>query len=361
MNDVRAFGGPRVRVITTDGDVLQTLSQLFAGRAQIEWVQSDQWPDSDSLDDADLTLRLTPLGDGQRALVVSTAHDGAPIQWHWPLLEPTAFVASCLALSACSDQQAWSLETEVLRVLHADQRAGRAIQARLLPSEPLDSAGLRCELGFFPSLLLSGDFADYFQADRPSRVVTLLADVAGHGVSSAMVTVIIKSLINRLRRNLERASSFDLLSPARMLERINSELMSTGLGKHATVFVGLFDAEQRRLNYAVAGHTPMPVLVVDGHAQVLPGQGRPVGLFADVDYRELSIDLPDSEFYLVLASDGALDLVDATGLAAQTDGLTAAIASCGGSVETLAETLGLDRGQATPDDVTLVMVRGAAI
>ncbi len=357
MSDVLAFAGPRVRVITTDPLVLQSLSQLFDRSAQIEWVQSDAWPDSVAIDDVDLMIRQDDPG----RLTLSRPSVDGELSLAWPLLEPEAFVPLCLQLAAETGLQTWSLETEVLRVLHADQRAGRSIQRRLLPNDDLDSGGLTCSLGFFPSLLLSGDFADYFEADRPSRVVTILADVAGHGVSSAMVTVIIKSLINRLRRNLARASSFDLLSPARVLERINSELMSTGLGKHATIFVGLFDAEQRRLNYAVAGHTPMPVLVSGSQVTVLEGQGRPVGLFDQVDYSELSIDLPTDPFYVVMTSDGALDLIEGQGLAAQTQGLHDAIAGCDGRVDALADRLGIVKGSAMPDDVTLLMVRGEGV
>lgn len=261
------------------------------------------------------------------------------------------------AVSHRRSTQQLGARREVLKVLHSDQRAGRAIQKRLLPSEPLSGAQLHCELGFFPSLLLSGDFVDFFEADRPSRVVCILADVAGHGVSSAMVTVIIKSLINRLRRNLRRSSSFDLLSPARVLERINDELMSTGLGKHATVFVGLFDSEQSRVNYAVAGHSPLPILVDDLGVRVLQGGGRPVGLFDHVDYHEMTESL-HGDFYCLISSDGVMDLLLGDRIKEREQGLIEKTQACLGSLASLIDDLKIATESGLPDDVSLLLISG---
>ena len=54
------------------------------------------------------------------------------------------------------------------------------------------------------------------------KVLVYIADVSGHGASSAFVTVLLRNLTNRLQRNLRRQSSEDILHPERFLERINS-------------------------------------------------------------------------------------------------------------------------------------------
>src|SRR5690554_5125938 len=108
-----------------------------------------------------------------------------------------------------------------LEELRNDQLAGRQAQLRMLP-EPLQVQGIECSHRLVPSLLLSGDFLDYFLLPD-KRLVFYLADVSGHGASSAFVTVLLKNLTYRLRRNLKRGSSDDLLYPDLVLERINSE------------------------------------------------------------------------------------------------------------------------------------------
>ena len=92
--------------------------------------------------------------------------------------------------------------------LRNDQLAGRQAQLRMLP-EPLDFKQIRCRHSVTPSLMLSGDFLDYFELDD-DRLVFYIADVSGHGASSAFVTVLLKNLTYRLKRNYKRGSSADV-------------------------------------------------------------------------------------------------------------------------------------------------------
>jgi len=62
-----------------------------------------------------------------------------------------------------------------------------------------------------------------------------IADVSGHGASSAFVTVLLKNLTSRLRRDLRRGFNDEIMHPELSLQRINSELLDTGLGKHVTI------------------------------------------------------------------------------------------------------------------------------
>ena len=60
--------------------------------------------------------------------------------------------------------------------LRTDQMAGRQIQMRMLP-DPLNYNGLQCDHRIFPSLMLSGDFLDYFELGE-HRLVFYIADVS---------------------------------------------------------------------------------------------------------------------------------------------------------------------------------------
>ena len=73
-----------------------------------------------------------------------------------------------------------------LSLLQEDQNAGRHVQMNMLPVTPWETEGLNFAHEIIPSLYLSGDFVDYFRIDE-HRVAFYLADVSGHGASSAFV------------------------------------------------------------------------------------------------------------------------------------------------------------------------------
>ena len=76
---------------------------------------------------------------------------------------------------------------ESLRLLKEDQEAGRTVQLKLLPPEKRQYDSLNIDYRIIPSLYLSGDFIDYFRVSD-SQYGFYLADVSGHGASSAFVT-----------------------------------------------------------------------------------------------------------------------------------------------------------------------------
>ena len=88
------------------------------------------------------------------------------------------------------------------------------------------------------------------------------ADVSGHGASSAFVTVLLKYLCNRWLSEWDGQKPEDL--PPDWLTAMNRELQGTDIGKHATLFVGVIDHEERTLHYSLGAQLPMPLLVAEG-------------------------------------------------------------------------------------------------
>ncbi|MFO7648018.1 PP2C family protein-serine/threonine phosphatase [Halomonas campaniensis] len=195
-----------------------------------------------------------------------------------------------------------NLETH-LAMLRLDQQAGSQIQRKLLPPRPQATGGVACDYWLAPSLYLSGDFLD-FQRYDDRYLLFYFADVSGHGASSAFVTVLLKYLANRWLTEWDGQAP-EALAP-HWLGELNRELLDTGIGKHATLFVGVIDLERRYLHYSLGAQLPMPVLVADGEAHFLPGEGMPVGLFPAVGYPSLGCPLPEN-FHLWLCSDGILE------------------------------------------------------
>lgn len=240
-----------------------------------------------------------------------------------------------------------------LEELRSDQQAARKVQMKMLP-DFLESQGLNFKHIIKPSLMLSGDFLDYFPLDD-EHYGCYIADVSGHGASSAFVTVLLKNLTYRLKRNLKRGSSDDLYHPMKVLQRINEELLDTECGKHLTIVYGVLNAKTLQFNYSVGAHLPMPILYAGRKAQYLEGKGMPVGLFRDAEYNDYTMQLPD-KFTLSMFSDGVLELLDLPSLVEKEKHLLNLIEKEAGKHESIVRALAIDSDEVVPDDVALMTI-----
>lgn len=252
-------------------------------------------------------------------------------------------------------------ELEVhLKELRDDQAAGHQVQLNMLPVTPWVSGEYTLEHKLLPSLYLSGDFVDYFRVSD-SQLAFYLADVSGHGSSSAFVTVLLKFMTTRLmyeQRKVEGQGRLEF-KPSDVLGHINRSLISCKLGKHVTMLGGIIDEQEKTLTYSIGGHLPLPVIFADGEARYLPGKGRPVGLFEDAEYQNETIDLPE-RFSLMLCSDGVLDCLEGATLKEKEARLPALMAEQGGRMQGIMAALGLDPNKTMPDDISvLVLSRNA--
>ena len=241
-----------------------------------------------------------------------------------------------------------------LSVLQQDQQAGRHVQMKMLPARPLSIGDYHLSHRIFPSLFLSGDFVDYFTVgDR--HVVFFIADVSGHGASSAFLTVLMKNLFARKRSDFGHWLDQTILSPAAMLAQANRELLATEVGKHVTACVAALDIRTNTLLYSVAGHLPVPILWSAEGCRYLKGDNPPVGLFEDAEYAEERIELP-SRFALTLFSDGILETIAADGLLAKEQLLLKKLSAGYESMDGVVDTLELQSVQDAPDDIAVLLV-----
>lgn len=246
-----------------------------------------------------------------------------------------------------------------LRILEQDQQAGRQVQMAMLPSGALKIDDYWVSHKIFTSLYLSGDFADYFQVGS-HEIVFFLADVSGHGSSSAFATVLLKNLFARKRSDYLRRSDPSIISTVKMLDFANRELLELDLNKYATMVVGVLDFRSHTMRYSIAGHLPHPVLLTEDGIRYLPGEGSPVGLMAQATYNEQTVELPE-RFILAVMSDGILELVDDSNLIDKEHTLLRKLDGPVGNPRELALRLGLENIERNdlPDDVAaLFLSRG---
>ncbi|KZX51192.1 MULTISPECIES: two-component system response regulator RssB [Stutzerimonas] len=241
-----------------------------------------------------------------------------------------------------------------LHLLQEDQDAGRQVQMNMLPVTPWSADDFDFAHQIIPSLYLSGDFVDYFRVDE-RRIGFYLADVSGHGASSAFVTVLLKFMTTRLLYESRRGGTLREFKPSEVLDHINRGLINCKLGKHVTMLGGVIDQERDVLHYSIGGHLPMPVLFDGQSSRYLEGRGLPVGLFAEATYQDFELKLPQT-FSLTLLSDGILDLLPGETLKDKESALPGLITEAGGTLDGLRRVFGLAELADMPDDIALLVL-----
>jgi phosphoserine phosphatase RsbU/P len=245
---------------------------------------------------------------------------------------------------------------ESLDTLREDEEAGRRIQFQLLPENGLQLGPVSFRRQLLPSASLSGDFVDYFRIDS-KHLGFYLADVSGHGVSSALITVILQNSMSHYLMDCWQQKSALILDPARVLDELNKTLLGSELEKHLTMFYGIIDLESDLLRYANGGQFPFPILF-DGREQArsIGSKSMPVGLFRHARYTLEEQALPE-RFLLLLCSDGVLELMPQNAIEQKEASLLAMVDDLELDADRFMAKLGLvGRENSLPDDVALLLV-----
>ena len=171
-----------------------------------------------------------------------------------------------------------------------------------------------------------------------------------------MVTVLLKSTVNRLLEEYCRGERDTILHPERVLSTINDAILQQELDKYLTMFYAVISEEDNLLTFSNGGHFPAPILCTDGAARFLENKNLPVGLFEGAAYETKAIKLPDA-YTLTVFSDGVLEVLGKDSLKAKEDHLLSLVNDIEVTIETLVAALGLQSVKAPVDDITLLMAR----
>jgi PAS domain S-box-containing protein len=194
---------------------------------------------------------------------------------------------------------------EVFRDLTAsvqDQLRAKEIQEMAVQCELPEDDRVSFEMRYQPRDIVGGDF---FRVEKVSEDVyaVFVADAKGHGVAAALYTMLLRSLWQEHRPDLE--------SPARFMEIINDRLhgLMREDGFFGTAALVGYDAANGQLRLAFAGH-PLPLLFRAGGAVETPGATGPaLGMFGSPKYQEIATQLAPGDA-LLLYTDGATELFD---------------------------------------------------
>ncbi len=189
--------------------------------------------------------------------------------------------------------------------LEADLEIASEVQRELYPRTIPHLESLTLRALCHPARTVSGDFYDY-QTLAPGKVAVLLGDVAGKGISAALLMATIQSSFRALiREGMDRAKVEPdyCWSTARLVTRMNEQIYATSSPqKYATLFLGIYDEQDGALEYTNAGHLP-PLLIRGKHVEPLAVDGTVVGAFANVVYEASRLQLQKDDL-LIAYTDG---------------------------------------------------------
>jgi sigma-B regulation protein RsbU (phosphoserine phosphatase) len=171
----------------------------------------------------------------------------------------------------------------------------RGIQRSLLPDTAPMVEGFDIALLNEPCYAVGGDYYDFLTLG-PQTLLTVIADVEGKGVSSALV-------MSNLQATL-RALVLHLHSLDEIAESLNRMILNdTRSQKYLSIFIGLVDVRRKGLHYINCGHVP-PVIVRPDHEPIpLTEGGMVIGLFENARYQRGHVKLQSGDI-LVLCTDG---------------------------------------------------------
>jgi len=244
---------------------------------------------------------------------------------------------------------------ESLNQLEDDESAARRIQFQLLPPARGKILGVEFSRMLKTSALLSGDFVDYFQIDD-TRLGFYIADVSGHGVSSAFVTVLLKTTMNALLDQWRQAENDTVICPDRVLKTINDDIYEQDFDKYLTMFYVVVDLGENTLAFSNGGHFPYPLINLGNDPEPIGERNLPVGLFGHTQFQTTTMPLPGS-FTMGLFSDGIFELFPSESLDERLAILQNAMNHEDVDMESLFVSLGLETIDAPPDDITMLLVR----
>lgn len=184
--------------------------------------------------------------------------------------------------------------------------AGELQKAILKPNLPAnEKVEFRASYRAVPGLYCSGDYYDVISLGQ-DRYLLCIGDVAGHGVQAAIVTGILKAVI---QTEYVGAIANGKLSPANFLGWLNQRMQFEFRSSAAmliTFFAGVLDLREGTFTYANAGHCH-PFLVIPGSVTELPVSGTAIGFSQKVLHTERKLDIRSGAM-LVLYTDGLTEV-----------------------------------------------------
>jgi len=187
---------------------------------------------------------------------------------------------------------------EQRRTVDLEQAA--EIQRAFLPKEAPKIPGLELAGHNAPCRTVGGDYYDFFTyAD--GRVAVMLGDVAGKGMSAALLMSSLHARVQLLAEELTDLSS--------MMTRLDKSLAANcPSNRFITMFMFVMDPTTGKAAYCSAGHNPALLVRASGEIETLEAVGTVLGILPDLGYHDEFVSLEPGDL-IAIYSDGVTEAV----------------------------------------------------
>ena len=185
----------------------------------------------------------------------------------------------------------------------AELEVASGIQQGFLPKNSINRNDYYIKCMMKPAKNIGGDFYDYIELDE-NRILLVIADVSGKGITASMIMAITLVLIREhAKRNL---------SPAEILEKVNDTLSAKNPAmQFITAFIGIYDRQEKTFTYSNAGHNS-PYIINDKVSTIENPEGTVLGLFEGEKYVDKTINLNTGDT-LFMYTDGVTEIINDNG------------------------------------------------
>ena len=201
--------------------------------------------------------------------------------------------------------------------METDLRMATELQQALMPnvypsfpgSSSHGSMALRFYHRYLPASMMGGDFFHIARLSDDTAGVCI-CDVMGHGVRAALITAMLRALIE--------THAVDAADPGRFLTQLNNEftriMKQTGTLVFATVLYCVINVTERDARFARAGHpAPLHVRRTTGEVGAVAfgegSSGPAMGLIPNAQFKTSEVKLSPGDF-LLFFTDGIIEVED---------------------------------------------------
>lgn len=160
------------------------------------------------------------------------------------------------------------------RNLLSDLDMAKKVQNQLLPSYLPVKNEVQWVNYYRPYDKLGGDFFDVRHIDEDNVSLTLF-DVSGHGSPAALITTLIKGMLDSVRDYH--------MEPSQVARYINNQLCSLDIDKYVTLFYGVLNTKEKTLKYVNCGH-PKPLIIEDSIKELGHKTNMLLGFVEDFEF-----------------------------------------------------------------------------
>lgn len=179
------------------------------------------------------------------------------------------------------------------------ERAARVMK-QIIPDQLPERNGIQIITGYFPLENIGGDFYQIFPITG-SKTGIMLADVVGHGMSSALLSIMIYTMLKSFSAELYE-------KPSELLTILNNELHGYMAGNFVTIFYAVIDTEDNTIRFGNGGHSPALVYKkASDDVEILQAKGKLIGFLPSLVFEEKKTSfLPGDRLFLY--TDGLMEL-----------------------------------------------------